>query len=317
MTTHDPSGAIDFDGLKHFLDSIGSASQYLVQDFGPDQRLYHYTDLAALKGIVENHDLWLTHLRFSNDDRELTHGYDLAREVIARERRRRKSRLPAEYLRQVAERVEQIPTGGVFVCCFCAEDNLLSQWRSYGANGTGVSVGFKPSGFQSVCGGDLPQPLGLMRLWRVFYEPKTQRNILEEALNLIPQLHPGRSESDWARRAADAIHFFVPTFKLGDFAEEKERRLVFTPAPGCPVVPRYRVGRGMLAPYYSLSELASAAAGLAQEAQQRWPLPISKVTIGPSVHRAMNLESTRMILSQNGYTDEEISVEASAIPYRG
>lgn len=32
--------------------------EYLTS-IGPD--LFHYTDLAGLKGILENHDLWLTH----------------------------------------------------------------------------------------------------------------------------------------------------------------------------------------------------------------------------------------------------------------
>jgi hypothetical protein len=311
VTVRDPRWTIDFHGLKAFLDAIGSTSRYLVQDFGPDQRLYHYTDLAALKGIVEKHDLWLTHLRYSNDDRELTHGYDVAKEVIARERVKRKNRDRGLYFEEIARRVDEEPAAGVFICCFCARDNLLSQWRSYGANGTGVSVGFDPVGFTPLSGQDLPPNLGLMRLWRVFYKPETQRRIVRQALDLIPRLHPAGSEEDWAQRAADAIHFFAPTFKVADFAEERERRLIFTPAPDCPVKPSYRVGRGMLAPYYRLAALAEGAGRPIQT------LPIRRVTVGPSVHKAMNLESTRMMLAQNGYAEPTVTAEASTIPYRG
>jgi len=56
-----------------------------------------------------------------------------------------------------------------YVCCFCEEDDLLSQWRSYGANGTGVSLGFESTGFTFLTGADVPSQTGLMSLSRVFY----------------------------------------------------------------------------------------------------------------------------------------------------
>jgi hypothetical protein len=52
--------------LKPFLMSVSSYQQDLI--FGVTDRLFHYTDLGGFQGIISDHDLWLTHLRYSDDD---------------------------------------------------------------------------------------------------------------------------------------------------------------------------------------------------------------------------------------------------------
>lgn len=56
---------------------------------------------------------------------------------------------PAEFIREPAPE-------GLFICRFCEEGNLLSQGRSYGANGVGVSLGFRRMGFMVMSGADMP-----------------------------------------------------------------------------------------------------------------------------------------------------------------
>ncbi len=304
---------VQIDALGNFLNSIQSYHNYLIQFVEPDQRFYHYTDLNALNNIVSNHDIWLTNSRYSNDRDEVLHGYRVAKEVVEKRLRSEKRKRPKdetrmEYIEAVSALIEEPAPEGFYVCCFCEEDNLLSQWRSYGANGTGVSLGFDPQSFEAIAGPDMPS--GLMRLWRVFYKPKTQKKIVHAALEFYAaQLNQGYGVEDTARLAADAIQFFIPTFKNEDFAEEKERRLIFTPRVGCPVKPRYRVARGMLVPYYSLAELARESSG------QQWPLPIKSVLVGPSSQIELNEESTKMLLMQHGY--DQVEVIASDTPYRG
>jgi hypothetical protein len=73
-------------------------------------------------------------------------------------------------------------------------------------------------------------PLGLMRLWKVFYEESQQLRIVESAIEFVWNSRAASETADQlARRAVDAIQFFIPTFKNADFREEKERRLIFTP----------------------------------------------------------------------------------------
>jgi hypothetical protein len=69
----------------------------------------------------------------------------------------------------------------------------------------------------------------------------------------------------------------------------------------------------MLIPYYSVRDLAEAAGRSGPN--DVWPLPIRSIMVGPSAQKALNVESTTMLLRQNGYTS--VNVRASATPYRG
>jgi hypothetical protein len=296
----------DFTLLTHFLESVKSYTEDLI--FGPaqGQALYHYTDLAGLKGIVEHHDLWLTHSRYSNDDEEITHGYRIVREVIEEERQANPAPDRISFLDGLYELVKEPSAEGVYICCFCLDDNLLSQWRGYGANGTGVSVKFDPSGFGYVTGPDSPTN-GLMRLWKVFYETEKQKSIVREAINFAFN-DQNQPPAERAPQAADAIQFFIPTFKNEGFSEEKECRLIFTPSPGFDKACQFRVSRGMLVPYYTLQTLFD-------KQQQLDKLPLIGVRVGPSANRRLNVESAVMVLDQAGYG--HIPVDSSSTPYRG
>lgn len=299
---------MDIDALDRFLTNVGSDSPDLIFFPGNLQAVYHYTDLNGLQGIVTNHDLWLTHSRYSNDEQELTHGFEIARETIEAMRREAKDRKRKIYLNKVADLFKVPSAEGAYICCFCEKNDLLSQWRSYSANGTGVSIGFNPMDFSYITGIDSPRS-GLVRLWKVIYENDRQkaivRNIVEFAYNDLSQ--PALSLAQRAEQAANAIDFFIPTFKNQDFAEEQEIRLIFTPVLSASARPQFRVSRGMLVPYFSLRELDGSM-------PPRY-LPIQSVRVGPSVNKILNIESTRMLLSKAGYIS--VSVDSSDTPYRG
>ena len=293
--------------LQKFTQTIGAKSKYLVQYSG--KGLYHYTDLNALISIINEHDLWLTNSQFSNDENEMKHGYSIAVEVLEEKISSTLEDHKKRYYMHVKELLNK-PAQGVYICCFCKEGNLLSQWRGYGENGTGVSIGFDPDGFTMFTGPDMPpEKFGLMRLWQVYYDDDEKRDIVEAALDLVPELHTGDSEEIIAEQAAAAIHFFLPTFKNKDFSEESERRLIFSPSKECSVLPRYRYRRQMLVPYYSLNSLMAAQNYNVDR------LPINDLIVGPGVRKDINKESIEMLLFNNGY--DNIKVSISETPYRG
>ena len=147
--------------------------------------VYHYTDLNGMQGIVSANDLWLTHSRFSNDEEEMTLGQRRAREaVIAARQRPTRSTEWARYLERVEALLQQPAGQGVYISCFCRQDNLLSQWRTYGANGVGVSLKLNPAKFSFATGPDSPIG-GLMRLWGVVYDRDKQRYLVNEVLRFM------------------------------------------------------------------------------------------------------------------------------------
>ncbi len=294
---------IDIDRLSQFLDSLTSYSVDLVQHLHSGQKLCHYTTLEGAIGIIGGGDLWLTHSRFSNDDEELSYGNRVVDEVLDELEREVPPTLP--WLPRLRAQLGAARGDHVYICCFCEADNLLSQWRGYAENGGGVSIEFDPAGFTAFTGPDCA--FGLMRLWKVFYEPGQQKKIIRDCINYSGR--PLESDDDRVRHVVDAIQFFMPTFKKSDFREEQERRLIFTPRVAMNVKPSFRTRRGLLVPYYGLRELSP------QSGSGGATLPIKHVTIGPSAHRAMNVESARMILESHGYSG--VPVEASTTPYRG
>lgn len=298
---------IDVETLNEFLKSIGSYHPDLTFGLDANQTLYHYTDLGGLQGILTKNDLWLTHARYSNDEEEMTHGYRAAHEVLGELRAAPSLEQDrASYLDQVVDLLQKPTEDGVYICCFCLKDNLLSQWREYGANGTGASIWLNSSDFADVTGPDSPFKLlgGLMRLWKVNYDPQRQRSIVRRAVDFAFENLGQLTIQDRAQRAADAIEFFVPTFKNKDFEAEEECRLIFSPPRPCPVPLSFRVARGMLVPYYTLKELTK---------EPQWRLPITGLRIGPTAHKGPNQESVKLLLQRTGYP---VPVELSDTPYR-
>lgn len=102
---------LDMGSLEKFAERIGSFHHYLVQDLSG--QLFHYTDLNALRSIVENHDLRLTNARYSNDEQEMDHGYNIARKVINKRIKKSRSKKILAYLNQVATLVGKPPPEGV------------------------------------------------------------------------------------------------------------------------------------------------------------------------------------------------------------
>lgn len=289
-----------------FLEEVKSYTEDLIFVKDPRQALYHYTDLGGLQGILQSDDLWLTHSRYLNDDEEITHGYRIVKTVIEEEQERKgATKARRTFLEGLFELVKEPSEQGVYICSFCLDDNLLSQWRGYGANGMGVSLKFEPSGFSYITGGDSPRN-GLMRLWKVFYPEDTQKNIIRQAIN-FGFSQSGGTQQEKANKAAYAIQFFIPTFKNAGFSEEKECRLIFTPSPDFAGHPRFRVARGMLIPYFSLKELTSVTPTARK-------LPLTGVRVGPSSNKRLNVESARMVLNQTGYP---VPVDVSETSFRG
>jgi hypothetical protein len=308
---HDPLPAprppIDIAVLTQFLNTLESFSQDLVQHLRSGQKLCHYTSLEGAIGITSGGDLWLTNSRYSNDDEELNYGHRLVDAVFDELQTEASGNAPRlDWLRRLRSHLRVVRGDQVYVCCFCEKDNLLSQWRGYAENGGGVSVEFDPNGFTAFTGPDCPH--GLMRLWKVFYEREQQRKIIRDCIDY--PYWPPTGEDDRIRFIVDALQFFMPTFKNGDFREEQERRLIFTPYPTALPKPKFRTRQGLLVPYFSLRELSDTG-GLGSG----FKLPITRVMVGPSLYRALNVESTKMMLTKYDYVD--VPVLASTTPYRG
>ncbi len=300
----------DFDWLSEYLQSARSLHADFVRQVDRVQSgslLFHYTDLNGLKSIITDHDFWLTHALYCNDEAEIRLGRQVARDEIQK-MRHEPATAPQmqQYLEQLDAALAEPPREGVYICCFCDKGDDLSQWRAYGADGNGVSIQIDPNAFVEYTGA---HPFGFLAIWNVFYLPERQQAIMRSALQRTYAKFAHLPPAAIVRKASDVIDFFVPTFKHHGFEGENEWRMIFVPSPASPVKPRYRAKRDMLVPYFSLKDLV-VSEGFDR---QTWRLPIHQVCIGPNRHRELNRACAQSLLTDNGYA---CPATASETPYR-
>ena len=97
--------------------------------------IYHYTDAEALKNIMFNNELWLSHIRFMNDSSELLVGASKAKGWINKyvDKKNEGSSFILEkpdYRNTESDAV--LSSRNIMVSSFCKAKDLLSQWVTYG-----------------------------------------------------------------------------------------------------------------------------------------------------------------------------------------
>ena len=134
---------MDYAALTNFLNSLESYSQDLVQELRGGAKLCHYTTLDGALGIIQSGDLWLSHLRFSNDDAEFLYGLDfVGAELTVMSEEAAADAPRVDRISGVKSLIDRQREQPIYICCFCEHENLLSQWRGYTDNGGGVSLEF-------------------------------------------------------------------------------------------------------------------------------------------------------------------------------
>ncbi|AZV39457.1 DUF2971 domain-containing protein [Komagataeibacter xylinus] len=285
-----------------------SSGDVIVRKTSPNTktptRLTHYTDLAGLKGIIENNELWLSHAAFLNDPQELEHGVDQTRQVLhnllddevveppvtARQR----------LITDIQADIEDFERPAAYIACFCQRSDILSQWRGY-ASRQGVSITFNLSGLRSCFSGLDAE------LLQVAYGINEAKRHLKSAIaksfpdivDDIDYLLGTEKDDEIRRKFKDLLATLVPRFKHFGFREEEEWRLVVRNPPTDKI--KFRPRGQLMLPYVELKS-------------KKEKLPISAVRIGPGVNDAAVGKSVKFFLETRGY-DPDL-VKPSTTPYR-
>jgi Protein of unknown function (DUF2971) len=106
----------------------------------PPSIIYHYTNDAGLRGILESGKLWLTDIFNLNDPSELSHGFSHAISIL-----RDKAADGHPWTKDFARAFEKFAgelQANFFVGSFSSIEDDLGQWRAYADNGRGYTLGF-------------------------------------------------------------------------------------------------------------------------------------------------------------------------------
>lgn len=166
-------------------------------------KIYHYTDLNGLKGIIESGSLWATNFSFLNDSNELTHGMNCLENAL--------QYLKGDFNPKTLTFIEQALThfrmhraAHVYNLSFCLGPDLLSQWRGYGSS-QGVCLEFDDE--ELIASLDLTHYQVFKN--RVIY---TKEDSTDEARNKILAFF--RQPEVQAAMNADVMHEMIQATKL-------------------------------------------------------------------------------------------------------
>jgi hypothetical protein len=114
--------------------------------------LYHYTDAAGLKGIIENEEIWFTSYTHLNDPSEVSFGIAVAIELLNEIGQGSDPRIKmfCDMVIDLFTHENMKSTFGIFIASLSRNGDDLGQWRGYGDNGRGFSLGIAPHLFHVV-----------------------------------------------------------------------------------------------------------------------------------------------------------------------
>jgi len=149
---------------KQFDDAVLPAWWDIHYQNMPDY-LYHYTTGGGLIGIFESNKIWASNVLYMNDRSEIFLGLELALTILGAKKEQASQPETREFLSGMEAILS--PTKWLFdfyVACFCAKDDLLSQWRGYAGMGNGYSLAVFPEELEHGSGNGIAPNIGLRKV---------------------------------------------------------------------------------------------------------------------------------------------------------
>lgn len=283
----------------------------------PD-RLFHYTNSAGMRGILESNRLWATNYRFLNDKSEIAHGVTILEQLV----KDRLDKVDHAIIEELLSRLLRTANAfeGIFDCfvsCFCERNDLLNQWRDYAASGGGYAIGFNSREI-GMRWGQLHPSQDLI-LTKVIYDPATQTALIAEVVDSAVRELKFILEEDSTVESANTliasccqfvrsnIADYLLSFKHPAFAAESEWRLCLTPRSIDEVQLRFRDGPYGLTPYVEIDP--TPMAGVLTN-----KLPLASITHGPVPEPSNTRFALNALLHSNGY--HFVAVDGCDLPVR-
>jgi hypothetical protein len=260
------------------------------------QIVYHYTNFAGFKGIIEGNSLWCSDARYLNDYMEVENGKQWIRHLVEIFK---DEFPPFEFSGRVEDALKEFvdEETTAFVTSLCLNPDLLSQWRGYGAASGGLAIGFDAGLLQKTTG---------LRLIPVVYKTedsiKTVDEIIRRAIGKLKSGLSAPAMEGALEEMREGLFAYVISSKHESFSEEAEFRLVAPVALAKKWKVQYRTNGSILVPYFALN-LAKA-----------WPHIVKAIWIGPTAHGSLAWKSVREFLNYHKLGRAELKL--STAPYR-
>lgn len=297
--------------------------------------IYQYTNIDGLKGILETKKWRATHYQYLNDGKEITYGDELLSSILFG---RLSNMQSTDHLRQIYEELLGIKYNkksilsawddDLYLTSFSRKGDLLDQWRAYGSDGNGYSIGINPRKLllrpsENAFLFSRDEEFGFVK---VIYDQKQQESIFSHLINSFEKVirdiensYQINLDNSFVRIAAKTLSEIIWQltlfYKHSAFKNEQEWRVVKNKW-GRNVLNgvnqdalqgvKFRTSNNQLVPYLELDFSSN---------ENRNILPIEKIILGPK-HDQRSLNSLKMYLESLGYAEHIPELKISEIPYR-
>lgn len=289
------------------------------------QRLYHYTDLSALKGIVMEHSFWVTKSDFLNDKYEFYYAFKVIRKVCAKiipnpQNQKIFMHLLKEHLEVFHGSMKDQVLSGWYVLSFSRAKDSLLLWTEF-SQSQGYCLEFD---YKRLAKG-IPDEVRLDGY--VIYDKKKQQDLVERTLfRILDRKNANRKKLKEKLLSADKpvtskeLHGFMEEFsvccfvysmffKKECFREEREYRFVFWAfheqgaKDSLPAIPiHFREKNQALIPYIVVNYK-----------EEEHNNPICSITAGPKNNSDLAVKGMQYFLRNEKIV---IPVRESKIPLR-
>jgi hypothetical protein len=199
-------------------------------EYHPTSTLFQFTSAEGFEAIVAGKKLWFSDVIAANDPREIKLGQQHFLKAVRSIKDDEVNGMSSQQLHAFAARLLKYQRESTcFTCCFTLNADSLPMWGSYGANYTGLAIGFRPTALAAVPA----------RVQRVNYlDEETPAAFRELALQVaLDLLRPGLATDVLATVRAFAG---VTALKHDTWSHEREVRMIYNqrhmePDPGEPL----------------------------------------------------------------------------------
>jgi len=252
-----------------------------------NELLYHYTNLEALLGILENDHFRLSNVYYMNDPEELNYGLNLF------------SKIYNKNFKNDFEKIKYIQINNdykysnVFALSLTSSFDSLPQWRMYGNNGYGICLGIDLTKIE-----DKPR--------QVIYSEEKQEEVINQFFkyyieitkNNLKEIKEFKLEESYYNFFTSLSQYYSSLLKNKTYSSEDEYRVtiipdLFSDTNSIEKAMKFRISNNIVIPY-----IESNCGKLAINSKK-----IKKIIIGPKIDFELNEYSLKEFLNKNNKLD--------------
>ena len=309
---------------------------------GPET-LYHYCSVQTFYNIITNHSIWLSDLTKTNDATELIWLKEIVRENILSDAKKHMATDNEDEFwgwNYAKEFLTNLDTGiACWGFCLSLKNNNIGQWKWYGSEGTGISIGFDYHELSKIIklNTDIALAESDLTLGEVHYGPnegirqelrkdaedlvKKKGKKITEFINgsknkYVPEIKPIPEVLNTVALEMVVLRRF-PFYKMEEFKEEAEYRIVFS-MPKKKFDDRefenYNWGTEISFEEYKYEIRKDMLVSHLDIRFTNFRGVIKSVTIGPK--SKLTEKDVELFLKANDVYSESIKIKKSMVPYR-